>query len=480
MKNKSYVLHCAFSLALSAPVFAFGSRAPQADAPNPLIAYQTRSLNRFAGKAGVDASVLQNFYAAIGSGTGKGTLSTQTIQNCTRDFSNNLASRNLLLTCLAHLGRSALNENLFFELESLSSPLYATEHTLNSQKSLFIIGLLEDLVRQNRVDQGLPASWFDGQTGFMSEEDQTRYPYQNGDVLLGMGNTSISSLISQTTSPQARFSHAFLMKKASDGTFHTLESLVETGVKDFPAEHFAKDPYNELWVTRWSHSANRSAVTQKAVAWAQSMADTKRAYDFKMNIQDDSKIFCSELAIGALMHGAGLDLEDLIPSASHIVSEPVFKFINRVGVENHIIPSPADLLASTHLKVLGKYRKTSDLAREWELFLMGDVFVERLERGADFDVDPLFLAAPAPVYLLQLFPSLLIPEARLIPKNIGPGTLAVMATTELELYRPAIKWTRKALNDQMNLIHTAPWVIRAYDEYWLDQSAGGNLHFKIR
>jgi len=478
-----FSFHAALLIA-SSSALAFGAKAPKSDSSgdNPMNRYLQKSLTQVSLRAGVRPEALRGLFDAIKNTSATQNISSQLIQNCSSKFSSDLESRSEMLNCLSRLGRSALNEELHFSLEEFTPALYKTQHKSESEKSLFLIGLIEDMIRQNRVDQGLAAHWFDSKKGYLPSKTQRDYHYQHGDVMLGMGNTSISSLISHVTVPQSRFSHAFLMKENADKSFSTLEALVETGPREFKPDHFIKDPYNELWLTRWKNSRERANVSSKAVDWASRVAKEKRPYDLKMDIRDDSKIFCSEFIIRALTEATGKSVEDIAPVPSKITNDKIFEYIKRVSVESREIPAPSDMLESPYLEVLAKYRKADDLYREWELFLMGDLFVERLKEGANFDADPLYMAASTPIYALQLFPSLLVSEARLIPKKIGPGTLAVMATTELKLYKPAIKWARKQLNAEsdMNLLSTSPWLVRAYYDYWMDNSINGRRHFEIR
>jgi hypothetical protein len=471
-KSASWALALSFFAIL--PASAKGAKKP--DTAQAFVQYEKESLNRFASMVGVSPNGIRGFQDKVRQSSGVGSVGRSELKNCVQKIDNNLESRNSFLGCLQDIGRSSLNEELMFQIEEKITDLLPRQGNSQIQKTLFLLSYVSDLIRENRIAQKRHAHWFDMDHGFVAGTHHSQYSFEHGDIGLAMGNTSISAMISQVTAPQAKFSHAFWVKELDDGSLRTIESEVQSGVREYESfNHYSDYPYNEVWVTRWN-GKNKNKILADAVSWASNKAEEKTPYDFSMDMSEDKKIFCSELVVSALTHATGMSVNDLIPTISKVKTAPIFNYIGRLGIRNQNIPSPADLAGSSKLDVMVKYRNADSLIREWELYMMGDVMVDRLNRGAKFHEAPEFAVIPLPVYLLQLFPSLLSSELRLIPKQIDPEKIAVMATTEIKLFRPAIKYFRSGAGEDPSLLQVSPWYLRAALDYWVDNSSAGRRH----
>jgi hypothetical protein len=452
----------------------FGIAPTQAEVPEKL---KQESLEHLAGRAGVSPFRLESFFKTLQETTLQPRDSNEypSVVSCSTALNSNFEARNQYLECLEH---SALvfDAESFAELMQFRARYGSKGSAIELEKTLALIAFLEDLARSQKVARGEPASWFSKDEGFLQGSGYLDYEFQDGDIVLGLGNSSLSSLISQITDPKSRYSHAFLIKKGPDGKISTIESLVETGVKEFPQSHLLSDHYNQLTVLRWKDPATRSVVTARAMAFAQKAADRRLKYDSEIDLDDDKRMFCTELVAKAYVEGAGVRMDEILPSLARITNDRVFRFVSKLGVSNRDVVSPGDLMNSPHFEIVADWRRSGDLFRSWELYLMGDLLLGRIANGWTLKSDPALFLMPLPILMLQTLPGLLHSDLRLLPESIGAGGFAMIGTTELHIYRPAIRLANRVL--ERNLLQSSPWELRASLEHGLNTNRASRTYLK--
>ncbi len=464
MRNPSKILSSTLVLALlclAAPAYSMGARASKDS-------YHLQSLKTLASKGGVTPERLEEFWFSLA----KEPRTRESAAKCVSEIAPSTRARDAFLDCVGERGSVALSGDLGHALFVLRSKLVQSTPTRETLRTLSLVTWTEDLVREAQRRTGRSASWLQRGKGYLKGSAKTDFDFQDGDVVVGLGDSSISSLISQITNTPSRYSHAFIVRKRA-GKITTVESLVETGVREFPLSHLLKDPYNQLTVLRWKDNASRARIAARASNWAAGVATRKAPYDMKMDFSEDHAIYCSELIVKAYAKATGLKPKDLVRYQSRIDSQRVFKFANLLGVSNTVFFSPGDLFNSPYFEVVADYRKPGDLMKAWELYLMGDLFIERLESGYKVTPGPIFTTVPMAVWLGQLLPSTFHEDARLIPRSIGPYAMSVMATTQIWIYDHALEDLKRSLGTRSLLEHP-PWKMRGE----LERSM--NRHMVIR
>jgi hypothetical protein len=428
-KTRSIILGLA-ALSTSS-VWAAGASAPAQDALD-------RARTDLARFGGVSERALLEFRARVSGGDSDISLMKPSV-DCAALFADNDEARTRFLECLAEQGSDGLNERLFGRLFELRVARAERVPTAEERRSLSLLAYVEDLARaaENRRKQG--GFWFVRGQGYMSGRDYLDFPFEDGDVVLGLGNTSLSSTIAAATNPRSRYSHGFVVRKTAAG-ITTLEALVETGVREFPREHWEADKYQVLTVLRWKDAAQRARIAARASEIALDYARKKTPYDIRIDVRDDSKIFCTELVALAYSKAAGLTVDEYLPSLSRVRSDKAFDYMKQVGVRNREVVAAGDILNSPYMEVMAEWRRADELDRAWKLWLFGDLFYERLERGYTIRPDPVLATAPAAAWVLQLFPSLVYADARVLPASISPWALSVMGTLELHIFRPSVSY----------------------------------------
>jgi len=356
---------------------------------------------------------------------------------CAADFGDTDAARTDFLGCLAEAGRGAFTEPFFARLFELRIARANHVPSIEEAKSLNLLAYVEDLTRAMEHQRNGGGLWFVRGQGYLEGSTYFDYPFEDGDIVLGLGNTSISASIASATNPRSRYSHAFLVRKERDGLV-TLEALVEKGVRKFPREHFAADRYQVLTVLRWKDESSRKRIATAASGAGLGYADAKLGYDINMDLKDSSRMFCTELVARAYADASGLSMDEILPELSLVRSDLAYKYVSQVGVRNRRVIAAGDLLNSPFLDVVAEWRRADDLDRAWKMWSFGALFYERIEQGFTVRPDPVLASAPAGAWLLQLFPSLLVPEARVVPEGLSPWAVSVMGTLELHVFRPSI------------------------------------------
>ncbi|MDX9731043.1 MAG: YiiX/YebB-like N1pC/P60 family cysteine hydrolase [Bdellovibrionales bacterium] len=420
------------------------------------------ALENLSARGGVEPQAFQRFFDAVSKTVSGTTANADELDDlgsvaCFERFDDTDGRRTEAIECLTAYGAQGLHGALFDRLIEIHIPRMSRLPTEEMLKSLALLNYLEDLVRARLTLNGKQAHWYVPGAGFLASGSKEEFDFQDGDVVLGLGNSSISSLISQVTNPPGRYSHAFIVR-VRDGKPTTVESLIETGVEEFPWSHFQKDKYNTLTVIRWKDATTRAAVTRRASDAAYEFAQKKIGYDTAIDLDSDKKMFCTELIVKAYMDASGETQSRILPHKAVVRSEPAFQHIQNLGVMNRTFVAPGDLLNSDLFEVVGEYRRTEDLFKSWKIFLMGDVFLDRIEDGYVVHPGLFYSVLPLAAWIVQILPSIFHEDLRLLPKSFGPGSFAVTATVEKSIYERIFKAVDA--EHEQNLLKTGLWEYR--------------------
>lgn len=398
---------------------------------------------------------------------------------CVAQLADSDQGRSALLECLAGFGRIGLTETLFDRVfQARSSRIKQIPTTPEIQKTVALLLWIQDLVRSKLLSIGISAVWYVPSKGFLASREKGDFEYEDGDVALVTGKSSISSMISQVTYPQRKFSHAFVVRKEKN-EFATVEALIESGVISNSLDVFNKENLQIVEIHRWADESTRRDISTKASNEAWKWVVAKTPYDFNMDMKTEDKLFCSEVVARAYSQATGLAIEEFVPELSRIRSKPVFNFISKMGVTSELMPSPGDLAPSKYLKQVAEYRNPDDLSKLWWLMAMGDVVIERLEAG--YELHPRLWVG----ILAQLGVTLdsaidgtrevFGVDMNLLPQGLNRTSIATMLTLQKLLYEKAFVYAEETLKaagyvNPHDLLSVEPWVLRAHFSYAVQQS----------
>ena len=448
----------------------------KSDIPN----YIGNAKNVLAKKFGVSESSLANFWQGISS------VQPSTPQDCLNLLDDNDTQRSLFLDCLADQGKNILNETLYKDINHYKLKKLQFTNSPEGQKTITLLFIIEELIKFERNLKGKNSNWYSVENGFLDISDKADFPYENGDILLEVGSSSISALITQSTFPERKFSHAFVLK-IDDKAFQTFEALIETGVTSRSKKELFKNEFQTVLVLRLKDKDKRATVSQVATQCAEEHYNKNTPYDFAFDSSNEDRMFCSELVSTCFAKGiyeannGQVSFEDVrdnfISQQATVKSDALFKFLNNFGVTQETMPSPGDLLSSPYLEVVAEFRKTdSNQSKLWNVISWGDIFVNKIDQGTEFNFSwfSKYLAKPILNAVNWTLDTVTGNEMMFLPTGIDATVAGYMSVMELMTYKPVVKNALAAMKrdgiDTDDLLNTPIWVRYAYLHYYFEKN----------
>jgi hypothetical protein len=208
----------------------------------------------------------------------------------------------------------------------------------------------------------------------------------SGDILVSRGGYPTSALIARGNDYPGNFSHIALVHVDSAGQAFTVEAHIERGVAISPADEYLADKKLRIMVLRLRSDLPALAadplLPHKAATRALERARREKIpYDFAMNYQDPSRLFCSEVASAAY---AELGV-NLWMGISTISNPGLRRWLAGFGVENFETQEPSDLEYDPQLAVVAEWRDPAALMSDHIDNAVIDAMLEGAERGDRLD-----------------------------------------------------------------------------------------------
>jgi hypothetical protein len=392
-------------------------------------------------------------------------------RQCLSGFSDDERSRSKFLVCLAGFGKASLRTEVFKGLDDLAFQRIRSLHSgEEEQHTLALFAYLQDLIREAEKSRGVRAAWFDRSSGtFTSGQGNLGFDFQPGDVVLTLGDSSISAVISQATNPPRKYSHALVMGRKDPQTIEFYETLLETGSLKQPQETFQKRHITNLLVLRWK---GKEGDATKIAQRARALAEAHIPYDSEMDFSKSDKLFCSEFVIRSISEALGIPIERLAPGSSMIRSERVFQYLKALGVNKRSLPSPGDLLTSEHFDIVSVYRNDQDFLYFWGMSAMADVWMERLDQGFEIRRSLSSRVKARVGALTDTLGGILGTDWNLLPDSLSASAAATIMTQE-EAFKRAYADATAALKTRFtsrSLLDIPPWEIRGQLSFALQEN----------
>jgi hypothetical protein len=205
----------------------------------------------------------------------------------------------------------------------------------------------------------------------------------SGDMLVSRGGAEVSALISRGNDYPGNFSHvALLYVEEKTNKPFLIEAHIEKGVAVSSIEQYEQDKKLRFMVMRPradlpAMMADPMLPQKAAKKMYEEALQRHIPYDFKMNFQDSSALFCSEVASYAYRKN-GLWLW---PSHSTISSKGVVNWLHDFGVENFITQMPSDLEYDPQLSVVCEWRDMETLFKDHLDNAVMDGMLEKANNG---------------------------------------------------------------------------------------------------
>lgn len=223
----------------------------------------------------------------------------------------------------------------------------------------------------------------------------------SGDIILTRGDAPTSAMIARGNPYPANFSHVALVHVDElTGTATVVESLIEHGVVFKSAAEFLKEKRHRLLLLRLRPGNPVLELEPLAPHHAASyMLDHIKAghiaYDFSMNWNDASEMFCSEVVYHAYRSTA----MDLWARKSKLESPGLIRWLGDVGMQHFTTILPSDIEYDPRLAPVAEWRNLETLRNERLDNVTLDVLLEAGERGDRLSYAPL-AALPGGVFKL--------------------------------------------------------------------------------
>jgi hypothetical protein len=211
----------------------------------------------------------------------------------------------------------------------------------------------------------------------------------SGDILVSRGGYPTSALIARGSDFPGNFSHiAFVHVDSATGAIAVVEAHIERGVAIATADEYLSDKKRRVMLLRLRPDVpalqrdpmlpHRAATSMLARARREHIP-----YDFTMDYQDASRLFCSEVASAAYRdHGI-----TLWTGISTISSPGLRRWLASFGVRHFETQEPSDLEYDPQLSVVAEWRDATSLMDDHIDNAVTDAMLEGAERGDALSYD---------------------------------------------------------------------------------------------
>jgi hypothetical protein len=210
----------------------------------------------------------------------------------------------------------------------------------------------------------------------------------SGDMLVSRGGYPTSALIARGSDFPGNFSHVALVHVDSSGAASAIEAHIESGVAISSAREYLEDKKRRILVLR--PRADLPALARDpmlphraASAMLARARDGRIPYDFTMDYEDSSRLFCSEVASSAYRE-SGITLWT---GLSTISAPGLRRWLSSFGVDHFETQEPSDLEYDPQLVVVAEWRDLEALGADHIDNAVIDAMLEGAERGDDLHYD---------------------------------------------------------------------------------------------
>jgi hypothetical protein len=207
----------------------------------------------------------------------------------------------------------------------------------------------------------------------------------SGDLLVSRGGAEVSALISRGNDYPGNFSHVALIyvdEKTNEPFL--IEAHIEKGVSIASVAQYEQDKKLRFMVMRPRSDIPMleadPMLPQKAAKYMFDEARKRHIpYDFKMNFNDTTEMFCSEVASYAYrIYGL-----QVWKYPSTISSQGVVNWLHSFGVENFVTQMPSDLEYDPQLSVVAEWRDPKTLFKDHIDNAVIDALLENANKGEE-------------------------------------------------------------------------------------------------
>ncbi|MEN0059305.1 MAG: YiiX/YebB-like N1pC/P60 family cysteine hydrolase [Bdellovibrio sp.] len=194
-----------------------------------------------------------------------------------------------------------------------------------------------------------PSTW--------TNEKFSGFTLQSGDVLLVRGKSYVSAMIARIADEEGNFSHLAIVGEDKTGKKYIVESLIQYGVIVTPLEKWLEAEDARVALFRHPDTRLAKSAARKIYDKAQTALNKKKGirYDFSMDDDDYSTLFCSEVIRYAYDMASGGKV--IVPKYRSSVGK--FKdtdYPRSLGVTKTTLFAPYDIEVDPRFDFIAEYR----------------------------------------------------------------------------------------------------------------------------
>lgn len=189
-----------------------------------------------------------------------------------------------------------------------------------------------------------------------------RFALRTGDVLLSRGTAFTSAAISRIGNGDTNFSHlAMVYVDPNTRKISLSEAHIEVGSFNGPIGNYLTDGKNRVAVFRYKDpilaSNAAKAIREKIFKYQREHGGENIPYDFAMNPDEPSQLFCSELVSHAFDLAKGSNAG--VPMFRSYVDPKNRTFLNQLGVKVKRTFLPGDIEFDSNFELIAEWRDYS-------------------------------------------------------------------------------------------------------------------------
>lgn len=206
--------------------------------------------------------------------------------------------------------------------------------------------------------------------------------FRAGDLILMRGSSEVSAAIARVTDVNTQFSHiAIVTQDPKSGQLFLAESLIEKGLVVSPIQDLIDHRIARAVIYRSEDSQLAAKASEKI--WDMAHDGKKYLYDFSMNMEENSKLFCSEVIKVAYETADPKFKIPLFGSGLHPASR---EFLRGIGVEDKTtkIFAPADIELDHRFSMVAEFRDYSRTSKQRIYDTIFDKVFQWMDEGGSF------------------------------------------------------------------------------------------------
>lgn len=260
--------------------------------------------------------------------------------------------------------------NLHERLRSFHRVGSLTQSCADGMRKAFIgIRTLEDDVEENYLRSSKGSVVFSDNAFEPGNPHLRRHPeflgfdmmkdLKSGDIILSRGKAYTSAAISQLGDFDTQFSHLSVVYKDPQGKFWTVEAHIEVGSFVRPLEEHIEDKNFRSAVYRFDDEAIAAKAAELIFNKVKTASDTTGniLYDFGFDLDENKKLFCSEIA--SLAYSVASNGKINLPLFRSKVLERKPEFVKQLGISVKESFIPADLEVDPRFKLVSEFRNAN-------------------------------------------------------------------------------------------------------------------------